>query len=164
MNFQLPQNFTIRPGSKNDVPSLLLLIKGLAYHEGLPQKVIATEDLLIDQLFTEPRTAQFVIAEFEGRPVGYALYFYTFSTYLGKRGLYLEDLFILPEMRGKGYGKALFKYVAQIATEERCGRMEWSVVNWNESAIGFYTKLGAVQQSDKTVYRLDSKSLRSLLQ
>lgn len=153
---------TIREGRKEDVPILLNFIKQLAKHEGLPGKVIATEKLLREQLFSDPIMAHFIIAEINRLPIGYALYFYTFSTYLGRKCLYLEDLFVKPEVRGKGYGFALFKHIAQIAGKENCGRMEWSVVKRNEPAIKFYTKMGAAEKKDHTGYCLDGDALFEL--
>ncbi len=159
----MPDSWVIRKGQKEDIPLLLSFIKQLAQYEELPDKVVASEELLADQLFKDPKTAHFLIAEIDQKPVGYALYFYTFSTYLGKKGLYLEDLFIKPEVRGKGYGFKLFKHIAEIANREQCGRMEWSVVNWNEAAIGFYQKLGAKPKNENTGYRLDQRELYNLV-
>ena len=158
----MPDSWLIREGQQEDIPLLLSFIKQLAQYEELPGNVVATEELLTDQLFSLPRTAYFLIAEINHKPVGYALYYYTFSTYLGRKSLYLEDLFIKPEIRGKGYGFKLFKYIATIAAEEQCGRMEWSVVNWNQPAISFYQKLGAKPKNENTGYSLDQRALSQL--
>ncbi len=158
----MSDTWVIREGQKEDIPQLLSFIKQLAQYEELPGNVVATVDLLTEQLFNNPKTTHFLIAEIDREPVGYALYYFTFSTYLGRKGLYLEDLFIIPEVRGKGYGFKLFKHIAEIALREQCGRMEWSVVNWNEPAIGFYQKLGAKPKNENTGYRLEQKELYNL--
>ena len=153
----------IREGRREDIPVLFRLIKELAHYEGLPEKVVADEALLEEQIYTEPVFAHFVIAELDNKPVGYAFYFYTFSTYLGKKCLYLEDLFILPEIRGKGFGYQLFKHIAQIAVHQDCGRMEWSVVNWNDTAKAFYSKLGAQPKTDHSGYSLERHALTGIM-
>lgn len=158
----MAESLIIRDGHREDVPLLLHFIQQLAQHEGLPEKVVATENMLVNQLFSEPVVARFVIAEIDQQPVEYALYFYTFSTYLGRKCLYLEDLYITPEVRGKGYGLALFKYIAKIAIQENCGRLEWSVVNWNEPAIKFYQKMGAEPKKDHSGYHLEGSALNKL--
>jgi GNAT superfamily N-acetyltransferase len=152
----------IEPVTDKDVKVVLDLIRGLAEYERMSHLVVATEDDLRQALFAEPRTAEAVIASLEGRPVGYALWFYTFSTFLGKRGIYLEDLFVLPDSRGHGIGRALITHLARIAIVRGCPRIEWSVLNWNESAIRFYDDLGATPVAEWTVYRLTNEALSRL--
>ncbi|HUF67282.1 MAG TPA: GNAT family N-acetyltransferase, partial [Longimicrobiales bacterium] len=137
-----------------DIPELLSLITALAEYERLSDQVVASEDSLRESLFSEPRAVEGVIASVDGRRVGYAMWFHTFSTFLGRRGLYLEDLFVLPEWRGKGVGRALLAHVAGVALARRCGRMDWSVLDWNIPAITFYKGMGAVPMDEWTVFRL----------
>jgi len=152
MNIQ--SNFEIRPARVEDVPVILGLIRELATYERAPDEVTATEEQLVDVLFGEKRVAEVLLA-FEGKsPVGFAVFFHNFSTWLGRPGLYLEDLFVKPDKRGKGYGRALLVDLAKIARERVCGRMEWAVLNWNEPAIKFYRALGAKPLDQWTVYRL----------
>src|SRR6478736_7846082 len=147
-------DFQIRPARVEDVPIILQLIRDLATYERAPEEVIATEEQLVDVLFGKRPAAEVLLA-FEGNsPVGFALFFHNFSTWLGRPGLYLEDLFVKPEKRGKGYGRALLERLAQIAKERGCGRMEWAVLDWNEPAIQFYRKLGAAPMDEWTVFRL----------
>jgi GNAT superfamily N-acetyltransferase len=144
----------IRPARVEDVPVILELIRELATYERAPDEVTATEEQLVDVLFGEKPVAEVLLA-FEGRsPVGFAVFFHNFSTWLGRPGLYLEDLFVKPDKRGKGYGRALLVDLAKIARERVCGRMEWAVLNWNEPAIKFYRALGAKPLDEWTVYRL----------
>ena len=152
----------IRSGERSDVPLIAELIRGLARYERLEDEVTMTEAKLDHALFGERAYAETLIAEDDGKPVGFALFFHNFSTFLAQPGLYLEDLFVLPEQRGTGVGKALLERLAQIAVERGCGRMEWAVLDWNESAIGFYERLGARPNAEWTVYRLTGESLRSL--
>jgi GNAT superfamily N-acetyltransferase len=154
--------FTIRPAQVEDVPIILQLIRDLAAYERAPDEVIATEEQLVEVLFGE-RPAADVLLVFEGEsPVGFAVYFYNFSTWLGRPGLYLEDLFVKPEKRGKGYGRALLVELAKIARERGCGRMEWAVLNWNEPAINFYRSLGAKPMDEWTVFRLTGDEIARL--
>jgi len=147
-------NFRIRPAGVDDVPVILELIRDLATYERAPDEVTATEEQLVDVLFGERRAAEVLLA-FEGEsPVGFAVYFYNFSTWLGRPGLYLEDLFVKPEKRGKGYGRALLVELGKIARDRGCGRMEWAVLNWNAPAIKFYRALGATPMDQWTVFRL----------
>jgi GNAT superfamily N-acetyltransferase len=155
-----PDRLRIERAAEQDVGLILELIKGLAEYEQLGHVVVATEQDLRESLFGEPRIAEAVIASFDGRPVGYALWFYTYSTFLGKRGLYLEDLFVVPGSRGQGIGRALLTHLARIAIERGCGRIEWAVLNWNEPAIRFYKGLGAKPINDWTIYRLTDDALR----
>ena len=152
----------IRPAEPEDVALLLDLIRELADYEKAPQEAVATPELLRAALFGERPSAEAVIAEWQGEPAGFALFFHNFSTWLGKPGLYLEDLFVREDRRGRGIGKALLLHLARIARERGCGRMEWSVLDWNRPAIEFYEALGAKRQSEWTVYRLDAWALDKL--
>ena len=155
-------DFQIRPASVEDVPVILELIRDLATYERAPDEVAATEEELVDVLFGE-RPAAEVLLVFEGQsPVGFAVYFYNFSTWLGRPGLYLEDLFVKPDKRGKGYGRALLVELAKIARDRECGRMEWAVLNWNEPAIKFYRTLGAKPMDEWTVFRLTRDEIARL--
>jgi GNAT superfamily N-acetyltransferase len=152
----------IRAGAPRDLPIILELIQELAEYERAPQEVVATEPQLREVLFGERPSAEVVMA-FEGETaVGFAVFFHNFSTWLGRRGLYLEDLFVRPEFRGRGYGRALLVHLASLAHERDCGRMEWSVLDWNEPAIQFYRKLGAAPKDEWTVYRLDREGIARL--
>jgi len=145
-----------------EVPIILQLIRDLATYERAPDDVVATEEQLVDVLFGDRRVAEVLLA-FEGEsPVGFAVYFYNFSTWLGRPGLYLEDLFVKPEKRGKGYGRALLVELAKIARDRGCGRMEWAVLNWNEPAIKFYRALDAEPMDEWTVFRLTREEIAKL--
>jgi GNAT superfamily N-acetyltransferase len=152
----------IRTATRDDVPVIAELIRGLAQFEKLESEVVMTEDLLADGLFGERPYAEVLLAEEAGRAVGFALFFHNFSTFVGRPGIYLEDLFVLPERRGSGIGRALLIELARIAVARKCGRMEWAVLDWNRDAIGFYERLGARPNSDWTVYRLTGEALASL--
>lgn len=154
--------FRIEPATENDIPLILTFINGLAQYEGLAHEVDATEDKLRESLFGQRANAEAVIAYSATEPVGFAVFFHTYSTFLGRSGLYLEDLFVLPEWRGQGVGRRLLGFVASIAVKRDCGRLEWSVLNWNESAIRFYRALGARPMEDWTVYRLAGEALERL--
>lgn len=155
-------DFQIRPARVDDAPIILELIRDLAAYERAPDEVVATEEQLIDVLFGERRVAEVLLA-FEGTsPVGFAVYFYNFSTWLGRPGLYLEDLFVKPDKRGKGYGRALLVELAKIARDRGCGRMEWAVLDWNEPAIKFYCALGAKPMNEWTVFRLTRAEIAKL--
>lgn len=155
-------HFEIKPAIVADVPVILRLIRELADYERAPNDAVATESQLHEVLFGEKPSAEVLLAYEEYEPVGFAVYFFNFSTWLGRPGLYLEDLFVRPEVRGKGYGRALLTRLAQIAQERGCGRMEWAVLNWNEPAIQFYKKLGAAPMEDWTVFRLTSDGMAAL--
>ena len=152
---------TFRFAVERDTPLILEFIKGLADYEHLLDQVVADEVTLADQLF-EKKNAEVLFALEDGKEVGFALFFHNFSTFLGRPGLYLEDLFVLPEHRGKGYGKAILQKLAAIALERSCGRMEWWCLDWNQPSIDFYRSLGAEPMSDWTVYRLAGETLRDL--
>jgi GNAT superfamily N-acetyltransferase len=155
-------NFTIRPASVADVPVILELIRALATYERAPNEVTATEKGLTEVLFGEKPAAEVLLAFENETAVGFAVFFYNFSTWLGRPGIYLEDLFVRPEDRGKGYGRALLIHLAKIARERGCGRMEWAVLNWNEPAIEFYRKLGANPMDEWTVFRLTHDGIARL--
>jgi GNAT superfamily N-acetyltransferase len=157
-----PAGLRIDGATEADVPLLLALIKELAEYERLADQVVATEVRMRESLFSEPRAAEAVIARVGDDPVGYALWFYTYSTFLGRRGLYLEDLFVKPAWRGKGIGRALLAHLAGEAVARDCGRLEWSVLDWNEPAIGFYKGLGARPMDEWTVFRLSDQALNRL--
>ncbi len=150
---------TIRLATAADVPLILSFIRDLAIYEKLLSDVVATEEALQCTLFSDPPAAHVVIAEVGCRPAGFALYFFNYSTFLARPGLYLEDLFVKPEFRGAGTGKALLLHLAKIANARGCGRMEWAVLDWNEPAKGFYKKLGAVPLDDWRVMRLTGAAL-----
>jgi len=153
----------IRAGEPTDVPLIAELIRALAQYERLEREVTMTEEKLDRALFGPRPYAETLIAEDGGgKAVGFALFFHNFSTFLAQPGIYLEDLFVLPEHRGAGIGRALLERLAQIAVERGCGRMEWAVLDWNESAIKFYERLGARPNSDWTIYRLAGEPLRAL--
>ena len=153
--------FTIRYAQKSDIPQILFFIKQLAIYEKMLDDVVATEELLREWIF-EKKKAEVILAEDNGEPVGFALFFHNFSTFLGRAGLYLEDLFVKPEHRGKGIGKALLQRLAQIAVERGCGRMEWACLDWNRPSIDFYLSLGAAPMDQWTVYRLTGETLRRM--
>ena len=150
-----------RFAEERDTPLILDFIKGLADYERMLDQVVADEATLADQLFRK-KNAEVLFALEDGKEVGFALFFHNFSTFLGRSGLYLEDLFVLPEHRGKGYGKAILQKLATIAVERGCGRLEWWCLDWNKPSIDFYRSLGAEPMSDWTVYRLTGETLNSL--
>ena len=154
--------FKIRDATVADIPIILQLIRDLATYERAPNDVVATEKGLHEVLFGAEPAAKVVIAFENTEPVGFAVYFFNFSTWLGRPGLYLEDLFVKPEMRGRGYGRALLVHLAKIARDHNCGRMEWAVLTWNEPAIQFYNKLGAGSLDDWRVFRLTSDGIGRL--
>jgi len=155
------QNFTIRKASKKDVSLILKFIKELAEYEKMSNDVVANESLLKEWIFKKKK-AEVLFAMENGKEIGFALFFNNFSTFLGRAGIYLEDLYIMPEYRKKGYGKALFKKLAQIAVERGCGRLEWSCLNWNTPSIDFYLSLNATPMNEWTVYRLTGEKLLEL--
>lgn len=155
-------NFTIRNASAGDVPLILQFIRDLAEYERLAHAVVATEEMIRETLFGARPYAEVILAEEDGTPAGFALFFHNYSTFLAAPGIYLEDLYVKPEHRGKGYGRALLARLAALAVQRGCGRVEWAVLNWNEPAIGFYKSLGARPQDDWTVYRVTGDALRQL--
>ena len=152
---------TFRFATEADCALILDFIRGLADYEKMSDQVVATEALLREWIFEKKKAEVLFVCEGE-REVGFALFFHNFSTFLGRAGIYLEDLFVLPEARGKGYGKALLRRLAQIAVERGCGRLEWACLDWNRPSIGFYLSLGAVPLEDWTTYRLTGDTLREM--
>lgn len=152
----------VRPATPEDIGTIAALIRELAEYERLSHEVVFREDELRDHLFGERRYAEVLLAEESGEAVGFALFFHNFSTFLGKPGIYLEDIYVRPERRGNGHGKALLAEIARIAVERGCGRVEWSVLDWNEPSIAFYRSLGAVTMDEWTVHRLTGDALRAL--
>jgi GNAT superfamily N-acetyltransferase len=152
----------IVPATEQDVPVILEMIRGLAEYEKLSHLVVATEDLLRNTLFGPRPGAEVLLGYLDGECAGFALFFPNYSTFLAKPGIYLEDLFVKPDLRGKGVGLALLKRLARLAVERGCGRVEWSVLNWNEPSIQFYTSLGAKPMDEWTGYRLTGEALQKL--
>jgi GNAT superfamily N-acetyltransferase len=152
----------IRPATADDVALIMHFVRELAEFERAADKVVATEPLLHDALFGAHPAAEAAIASLDGKPVGMALFFHNFSTWTGWRGLYLEDLYVTPEARGSGFGKALLQHLAALAVERGCTRFEWSVLDWNEKAIAFYRSMGAEPMEEWTVYRVTGDALAKL--
>lgn len=157
----MASELTFRYADRADVALILHFIRGLAEYENMLDEVIADEALLEEWIFDKQK-AEVVFAVADGREVGFALFFHNFSTFLGRAGIYLEDLFVFPEYRGHGYGKGLLKKLASIAVERNCGCLEWSCLDWNQPSIDFYLSLGAVPMSDWTMYRVTGDILREL--
>ena len=153
---------SIRPATHDDLPVIAELIRGLARYEKLEHEVVMTEELLAASLFGKRQYAEVLLAEDDGEAVGFALFFHNFSTFLGRPGIYLEDLFVVPEHRGKGIGRLLLASLARLAVERGCGRLEWAVLDWNQDAIRFYERMGARPNSGWTVYRLTGEALSGL--
>lgn len=151
---ELNNNLVIRDAEEKDIPQILALTKELAEYEKLSDSVLLSEELLKKYLFSEKRYAEVLIAEYDGETAGHALYFYNYSTFAGKPGIYLEDLYVRPPFRSKGIGKSLLKFLIAKAKEEGCGRVEWAVLDWNTPAISFYRKIGAVPMDEWTIFRL----------
>jgi GNAT superfamily N-acetyltransferase len=149
----------IREALPSDSSLLVCFIKELAEYEQLSHQVVITEDLIHDNLFGDRRTAEAFLGYLDEEPVAFALFFHSYSTFLGRPGIYLEDLFVRPPARGLGIGREMLRRIARLAMERNCGRLEWSVLNWNEPAIGFYRKLGAEPQDEWTRYRLSGDAL-----
>jgi GNAT superfamily N-acetyltransferase len=160
----LRPSISVRPAKELDIDVILQFIRELAEYERLSHEVVVNEQLLQQFLFGERPAAEAIIAEYETAPAGFALFFQTFSTFVGRPGLYLEDLYVNPSMRDKGIGKALLRYIARLAVERGLGRLEWSVLDWNESAVRFYERLGADAMDDWIVYRLTDDALAALSQ
>ena len=157
----MSQMMTIRPAEEKDCGIILEFIRGLAEYERMSDQVVATEELLREWIFEKKKAEVLFVCEGE-KPVGFALFFHNFSTFLGRAGIYLEDLFVFPAYRGKGYGKALLKRLAQITVERGCGRLEWACLDWNKPSIDFYLSLGAVPMEEWTVYRLTGDTLNAM--
>jgi len=151
--------FEIRQATEADVPVILRFIRALAEYEKLSHKVIATEESLRRTLFGNPRFAEVILGYEDGEPVGFALFFHNYSTFLGRPGIYLEDLFVDPDRRGRGYGKALLAHLARLARDRDCGRVEWAVLDWNAPSIQFYKSLGAIPLDDWIIFRLTGEAL-----
>jgi GNAT superfamily N-acetyltransferase len=158
----MPEPLAIRAAARADVPCLLDLIRGLADYEKLAHLVAADEALLERELFAPGSNAEAVLGFAGGAAVGFAVYFHNFSTFLGRKGLYLEDLFVLPGHRGRGYGRALLLHVARVAHERGCGRFEWMALDWNEPAIRFYKALGATEMAEWRLFRVTGEALARL--
>ncbi|HZS09815.1 MAG TPA: GNAT family N-acetyltransferase [Blastocatellia bacterium] len=156
------EGFEIRNATAEDVPLIVSFIRKLAEYERLLHEVTVTEEGLRAVLFGERRYAEVVIGYYHNQPVGFALFFHNFSTFLGKPGIYLEDLFVDPEHRGKGFGKALLAHLARLTKGRDCGRLEWSVLDWNEPSIRFYKSLGAVPMDEWTIFRVTGEALEKL--
>jgi GNAT superfamily N-acetyltransferase len=154
-------NLEIKKATLSDIPTIKNFIMELAIYEKLENEVVVTDELLIENIFTNP-IAHCVLAFENDTPIGFALYFYNYSTFIGRKGLYLEDLYVQPNYRGKGYGKKILLHLVQIAKSEHCGRIEWSVLKWNKPAIDFYDRIGAEAMKEWMVYRLDEKSMQAL--
>ncbi|MBE6020605.1 MAG: GNAT family N-acetyltransferase [Clostridiales bacterium] len=154
-------NFEFRFAEEKDAATILSFIEALADYEKMLNEVVATEDLLREWIF-EKKKAEVIFALEEGKEVGFALFFHNFSTFLGRAGIYLEDLFVLPEYRGKGYGKGLLSQLAKIAVERGCGRLEWACLDWNQPSIDFYLSLEAAQMDEWTTYRLTGDTLKKM--
>jgi GNAT superfamily N-acetyltransferase len=155
-------SFKVQPATKGDVPVILSFIKKLADYERLSHEVVATEEGLRETLFGRRATAEVAIGYYKRQPVCFVLFFHNYSTFLGQPGIYIEDLFVDEAFRRRGFGAALLRYVARLANERQCGRLEWSVLDWNEPAINFYKKLGAVPMSEWTVFRVTGEALANL--
>ena len=156
------EGFTIRLAEEKDSALILWFIKELAIYEKLEHEAVATEDMVRRHLFGDKPVAEVVIGEDRGNPIGFALFFNNFSTFMGKQGIYLEDLYVVPEERGKGFGKCLLTYMAKLAVQRDCGRFEWAVLDWNEPAINFYKSLGARSMKEWIIHRVDGDALARL--
>ncbi|MBL8236340.1 MAG: GNAT family N-acetyltransferase [Bryobacterales bacterium] len=155
----MASSVSLRSATSADTPQILAFIQGLAEYEKLTHACVATEDSLRQSLFGPRRFAEVIMADYDGQPAGFALFFHNYSTFRAKPGIYLEDLFVLPERRGLGIGKALLKELARLAVERGCARLEWSVLDWNDPAIQFYKSLGAEPQDEWTIFRLTGAEL-----
>jgi len=154
-------DFKLRFAKIKDVPLILGFIKELAEYEKMSPDVVATEEGLRESLF-ERKMAEVIIGEYKNKPVGFALFFHNFSTFLGRPGIYLEDLYVKPEMREKGIGKVILSFLAKLAIDRKCGRLEWCCLDWNEPSLKFYKRLGAIPLEDWTVHRLSSEALETM--
>lgn len=152
-------SLTIRPACPEDATAIYDMIYELAVYEKASEEVVTTPDEIRETLFGAGSKTEALICEIEGKPIGYAVFFTSYSTWLGRNGIYMEDLYVSPDYRGKGAGKALMKTIAQCAVKRQCGRLEWSVLDWNQPAIDFYLSIGALPLSEWVRYRLDGKAL-----
>jgi len=157
-----PESLQIRPATEADVQLIVEFIRALAEYEKLLDEVVATEEIVLESLFGEQPSAEALIGEWEGEPVAFAIYFENFSTFMGRSGLYLEDLFVKSEYRKRGIGKLILKHLGKIAVERGCPRFEWIALDWNEPAIKFYERLGAKQLTDKRYFRMSGEPLKRL--
>ena len=155
-------NFVLREATEADVSLILSFIRELAEYEKLAHEVEATEDVLRESLFGDRKIAEVILGYYQDESVSFALFFHNFSTFLGQPGIYLEDLYVKPEMRGKGLGKTMLAYLARLALERKCGRLEWWVLDWNEPALKFYRSMGAIPMDEWTVQRLAGEDLEKL--
>jgi len=155
-------NLSIQPATSEDTDEILKLIQGLADYEKLSDEVVATREKISETLFGEKPFAECLLAKTDGQTVGFALFFHNYSTFLGQPGIYLEDLFVQPDFRGKGIGRKLLQSVAQVAVQRKCGRLEWAVLDWNKPAIDFYDSLGATPMKQWFTYRLTGDTLREV--
>ena len=156
------ESLQIRPATEADVQLIVEFIRALAEYEKLLDEVVATEEIVLESLFGEQPSAEALIGEWEGEPVAFAIYFENFSTFMGRSGLYLEDLFVKSEYRKRGIGKLILKHLGKIAVERGCTRIEWIAMDWNEPAIKFYERLGAKQLTDKRYFRMSGEPLKRL--
>jgi len=152
----------IRKATETDIPVIAWFIRQLAEYEHLLQETVMTEESLRESLFGPRPAAGVLLGYYQDKPVAFAVFFHNFSTFLGRRGLYLEDLFVIPEMRGKGFGRSFLVHLAKMALERNCGRFEWAVLDWNKPAIEFYKKLGAVPMNEWTIFRVTGEALKRL--
>lgn len=155
------EDFKIRLATRKDIPLVLQFIKELAEYEKMSDDVVATEETIEESLF-DKKVAEVIFGEYKGEPVGFALFFHNFSTFVGRPGLYLEDIFIRPEARGKGFGKTIFSYLANLAKERNCGRMEWVCLDWNTPSIEFYKSIGAIPMDEWTIYRAEEETFKKM--
>jgi len=162
MNIKTIDDITLRVAEEKDGSTIFNFIKALAEYEKLSNEVFATEEQLKKTLFGKAKYAEVVIADYKNQPAGFMLFFHNYSTFLGKPGIYLEDLFVKPELRGKGIGKILLSYLGKLAVERDCGRIEWAVLDWNEPSIQFYKNLGAVPMDEWTVFRVTGDKINKL--
>ncbi len=153
--------FKLRNAEEKDIPVIYELIKELAVYEKMEDKLTATEEILKESLFSK-KAAEIAIAEYNGLPAGYAMYFYNFSSFIGKPGLYLEDIYVRPQYRGRGYGKSILSYLAELAVKKDCWGMEWTCLDWNEPSIRFYESIGAAHHEGWRIYRLKGEALVNL--
>lgn len=158
----MSQSIRLVPANERDISLILRFIKELAQYEKLSKECVATEGLLRNSLFGRKKYAEVVIAHYGNEPAGFALFFHNYSTFLARPGMYLEDLYVVPHLRGKGIGKSLLVHVARIAKKRKCGRFEWAVLDWNKPTIAFYERLGAVPLNDWTVFRVTGRALDDL--